>query len=584
MSAGVVYVGASNVVTPLGFGTDANFRALLDGKSGIQKHQDSLLPQPYFSSTIPTDNLERAFAEISPKESYSKLEKMLILALHPVVMASGSAKSERTGFILSTTKGNINALEKDDVFKATLHDLAKTVADFFGFTTQPVVLSNACVSGIMAVSVGKRMMQSGQFDEVFVVAGDLVSEFVLSGFNSFQAMSDAPCKPYSLNRTGVTLGEAAAAIHLTLEKSKASAIVMGDGSMNDANHISGPSRTGEGLLLSVESALEEAGIDRKELGFISAHGTATPFNDEMEAIAFNRAGLESVPLHSLKGYYGHTLGASGLLETVIGIEAMKQGKLIASAGFDDLGVSQSLNVIGSHAEGEISCFLKTASGFGGCNTAVVFGNPDREVSNWSLPDEKLFIERSVSIANGKIISDGERLFSSDKNFTDFAKDALRFFEIPYPKFFKMDALSKLAFLASEVLLQPVSDKEDIALLLSNASSSLDTDLVYQSSISNKAEYFPSPAVFVYTLPNICLGEISIRHQLKTENSFFIFGAFNPEFLAKYAENLIQTKKASRVLLGWTELLGEEYNAFVCLVSKQGSRRLNLENLNALYTP
>jgi 3-oxoacyl-[acyl-carrier-protein] synthase-1 len=185
-------------------------------------------------------------------------------------------------------------------------------------------------------------------------------------------MSDAPCQPYSANRTGVNLGEATAAVLVTSEKEHAKVEIVGDGSINDANHISGPSRTGEGLFRSIQSAMNEANITSSTIDYISAHGTATPFNDEMEAIAFNRLGLQQVPVNSLKGYYGHTLGASGLLETVIGIESMLQNKLFVSLGFDDMGVSEPINVIQNNEEKTVQYFLKTASGFGGCNTAVVF--------------------------------------------------------------------------------------------------------------------------------------------------------------------------------------------------------------------
>jgi 3-oxoacyl-[acyl-carrier-protein] synthase-1 len=250
--------------------------------------------------------------------------------------------------------------------------LAKTVANFFKFKTEPIVISNACVSGIMAVSVAKRLIQSKMYDNIFIVAGDEVSEFVLSGFNSFQAMSDAPCKPYSKNRNGVTLGEAAAAVLVSSNKGNSKIKIIGDGSINDANHISGPSRTGEGLFRSIESALAEAEIEAAQIDYISAHGTATSFNDEMEAIAFNRLGLENTPVNSLKGFYGHTLGASGLLEAVIGIQSVLESKLFVSLGFDESGVSQSINVIEKNENKNSKYFLKTASGFGGCNTAVLF--------------------------------------------------------------------------------------------------------------------------------------------------------------------------------------------------------------------
>lgn len=327
--------------------------------------------KPFYAGIIDNIKIEEKFSHLASVDKYTKLEMMLILALHPIVLTSKSAISDKSVFILSTTKGNIEALNQD-ITNTHLSRLAKKVSGFLGFVNEPLVISNACVSGILAVSVAKRLIQANVYDEAFVVSGDLVSEFVLSGFNSFQAMSDLPCKPYSANRTGVTLGEAAAAVLITSDATDAKARILGDGAINDANHISGPSRTGEGLYRSIESAMSEAKIKSAQIDYISAHGTATPFNDEMEAIAFNRLGLENVSVNSLKGYYGHTLGASGLLETVIAIEAMNQNRLFASMGFDELGVSQPINVIAENQNKNIDIFLKTASGFGGCNTAVIF--------------------------------------------------------------------------------------------------------------------------------------------------------------------------------------------------------------------
>ncbi len=368
-----VYISNTNCITPIGFDVATNVTNIENGISGIQKHTDlTLLKIPFYGSIVNNDDLDIAFSKITTSEKYTKLEKMMILAL--ASMVDKALVTERTAFILSTTKGNITALENQSnpIEKAQLATLAKTIADFFEFKTEPIVVSNACVSGVLAVAVAKRLIQSGMYDNAFVVAGDLVSEFVLSGFNSFQAMSDAPCKPYSANRTGVSLGEATAAVLVTCDKENAKVEVIGDGSINDANHISGPSRTGEGLFRSIQSALSEAEISAEKIDYISAHGTATPFNDEMEAIAFNRLGLQNVPVNSLKGYYGHTLGASGLLETVIGIETVIQNKLVVSLGFDEIGVSQQINVIQKNDTKNCDYFLKTASGFGGCNTAVVF--------------------------------------------------------------------------------------------------------------------------------------------------------------------------------------------------------------------
>jgi 3-oxoacyl-[acyl-carrier-protein] synthase-1 len=367
-----VFISGINCITPIGFDVAENIGAIELGLCGIRRFENEMMGNPYYAAIVDINKLDQQFSKIGIVDNYTKLEKMLILALAPIVAKSKSKIDNKTVLILSTTKGNITALQNNDVQKSELSQLAKTIAHFFKFQTEPIVVSNACVSGILAIAVAKRMIQADLCDDAFVVSGDLVSEFVLSGFNSFQAMSDAPCKPYSANRTGVTLGEAAAAVYITSDPTNAKAKILGDGAINDANHISGPSRTGEGLFRSIESALKEANIHMSQIDYISAHGTATPFNDEMEAIAFNRLGLENVPVNSLKGYYGHTLGASGLLETVIGIESMNQNRLFASKGFDEIGVTQPINVIAENADHEINIFLKTASGFGGCNTAVLF--------------------------------------------------------------------------------------------------------------------------------------------------------------------------------------------------------------------
>lgn len=374
-----VYITQTNCITPLGFDVNSNWDALQKGNSGIQLHKNVGNLDQFYASVISNVQLDKIFNtsvfpfSVSDKK-FTRLEKMLLLALLPLV--EKHPISNRTAFVFSTTKGNISSLElhSNPVKEAQLAFLAKKISLLLGFKTEPIVLSNACVSGVLAIAVAKRMIQAGAYDDAFVVAGDEVSEFVLSGFNSFQAMSELPCKPYDSERNGVTLGEAAAAVYITpdINKVPGSIKVCGDGAVNDANHISGPSRTGEGLFRSIKSALTEADCNTGSIDYISAHGTATLYNDEMEAIAFNRLHLQHVPVNSLKGFYGHTLGASGLLETVMAIESARQNQLILSKGFQNNGTTQSIAVIKENKTCNINRFLKTASGFGGCNTAVIF--------------------------------------------------------------------------------------------------------------------------------------------------------------------------------------------------------------------
>lgn len=205
---------------------------------------------------------------------------------------------------------------------------------------------------------------------------------------------------------------------------------------------------------------------------------------------------------------------------------------------------------------------------------------------------KSYISASCVIENHSVFLSGENSFVLENtSFSEFSKAAYKNFEIDYPKFFKMDNLSKLAFLSAELLLKEVvqsnEQENDIALVFANRSSSLDTDVKYQVSIASKENYFPSPAVFVYTLPNICIGEISIKHNLKSENAFFVFDDFPAEFMMNYANNLLESEKAEKVLCGWTELYQENYRAVVYLVEKKpanvSSQEHNIESIKQLYT-
>ena len=373
------FVSYNNIISSLGFDSETVVDNISKGISGLEKKEDvSLLPEPFCASIISSEKIKEEFNKIADASKYTKLEQMLILSLGKVIEASNIPLNEKVGLIISTTKGNIDALEKENNFpknRAYVSELGKTIQNFFGFKNEAIVLSNACVSGILAISAAKRFICEGKYDHIFITSGDLVTKFILSGFSSFQALSAEPCKPYDKNRIGINLGEVVASVLVTSSKEnlpKEAVEILGDATCNDANHISGPSRTGEGLFRSVKSALKEANITAAEIDYISAHGTATPFNDEMEAIAFNRLEMDNVPLNSLKGYFGHTLGASGLLETIVGMHSMKKNTLFISKGFDELGVSQKINIIKANTPKTLNTFLKTASGFGGCNTAVIF--------------------------------------------------------------------------------------------------------------------------------------------------------------------------------------------------------------------
>jgi len=362
-----VFIIGDNILSPIGMTTEENLAALKQGISGVKRHDHITAVASVFEG-------DKTIID----KNYRKFESLLILSITDAIKQSGFNIDDQTALIISSTKGNISLLETEEHTeelnkRIALPTSAKLVADHLGIKTQPVVVSNACISGVLAILTGMRMIKSGQYENIIVAGADVISEFVLSGFKSFQALSNTACRPFDKDRTGLNLGEGAATVILSKTKKNDNDVKVSSGAIsNDANHISGPSRTGEELAFSIKKALLDAGITAHDVGYISAHGTATNYNDEMEASAINIAGLQDVPLNSLKGYYGHTLGAAGIIESVIAIHAIKDGMIFPSPGFLENGVTHPVNVITSLLNTPVKHALKTASGFGGCNAAMIF--------------------------------------------------------------------------------------------------------------------------------------------------------------------------------------------------------------------
>jgi 3-oxoacyl-[acyl-carrier-protein] synthase-1 len=382
-----VYIAGDNIITSLGLTTPEVIRKVESGIIGFQKYEDhSLTPIPVPLSLVDTNLLTAKFREIlnvrhpeMREEHFTRLEKMFIVSIHDAVKKiETDLYGSNSLLVISSTKGNIDLLEegkKDfpDPSRIYLWKMADAINSFFGFVNRPVVISNACISGVLALSSAARMVDAGLYNHIVVAGGDLLSEFVISGFLSFQALSPEPCKPFDINRNGLSLGEGCGTIVISSEIKKSTLItISGSAITNDANHISGPSRTGEELAIAIGNALKEAGLKPDEVSFVSAHGTATLYNDEMESKALGIAGLQDIPVNSFKGYWGHTLGAAGLIESIATIRSMESNLLFRSAGFNLAGMTGPLNVIRENVHTPVQNCLKIASGFGGCNAAIVF--------------------------------------------------------------------------------------------------------------------------------------------------------------------------------------------------------------------
>lgn len=580
------------MVSGLGCGVGVNAEAMALGRSCIaERKDDSIYPFPFLASAIP----ESCMSALREKygEDYTRTELLFISTIEQAVSRAGlDLSSGDCCIILSSTKGSIDCLDAEcSDRRVFLWKTAEKVAGYFGMDGDSVkIISNACISGLSAAVVARRLILSRRYRHAVVAGCDILSRFAVTGFAAFRSLSPNICRPYDISRDGLNLGEACGAIVLSCEEKEGAVLLSGGAVSDDANHISGPSRTGDGLFFAIRKAMSEAGVTPEDISFIDLHGTATVYNDEMESKAVSLAGLEKVPAQSMKPYFGHTLGASGVIETIMCVEELKSGLMFGTPGFSVCGVPMPMNISSAHRKLEMRHCVKTASGFGGCNAALVLSLPQKDTAcpppcsgtvlahdtaapamseERSVRIPELRSIRTVSIENCRIAVDGEEVFRADGlSFGDFARTAAKRNSGPDLKFFKMDNLCKLGCLAAEELLKGLSfAEEDMAVILSNSSASLDTDIRHLCEIDEKGNDGASPAIFVYTLPNIVAGEICIRHRIKGENTFFITREYEKDFIRDYASAAMSHAGYKYCMTGWCEYLNGSYAAEFELLTK-----------------
>lgn len=566
----MVSVLADNVISPLGETSEENYQAVKEGKSAIHAYAPMTagIPNGFVASLLSSDFEELAFR-----------------SAQKAIDASGiNVSSTRTVFILSSTKGAIEKLGQTDDDKLYLGNIAQRIATRLGIQLSPIVVCNACISGLAAMILASRLLVSKKYDYAVVCGADCPGRFIISGFQSLNAMSAFSCQPFDIERQGLNLGEAAATVVLGREITTKSVNngcrrqvwQIGHGYIkNDAYHISAPSKTAEGLYEALLKTMN--GIDKRNIAFINAHGTATLFNDQMEAIAIHRAELQDIPVNALKGYVGHTLGAAGIMETILCMKAVDDHTVLGTRGYEEVGVSGRIQLSSKHHSTIKTSFIKQLSGFGGCNAALYaqsvgvkpleFSDSKTNGGGSANISYSVMKKHRVHITPQGIWLDNKE-FIIDKEITQNGLLTALYKQIigNYPKYYKMDGLCRLGFVASELLLKAERDEgsftEDTnktrAIVFFNRSSSIASDKKYLASIVEKDNYFPSPSVFVYTLPNIVTGEIAIRNGYHGETSFYILPHKNELLMQDIIETTFMDEQTTSILTGWLDYEDSEH--------------------------
>lgn len=572
----MAYIIADNIISPLGETSEDNYLSVKSGRSGIRAYEPGTCNIPEgFNASLLFEDFE-TLALKSAQKAIGNAQKNIANEQKNIGNGQLELKGKRTAFILSSTKGNIEE-------NISLADSAQRIATQLGIDAKPIVVCTACISGLSALILGNRLIDSDLYDTAIVCGCDTPRQFILSGFQSLKALSPEPCRPFDMERMGINLGEAAATLILSKNPIQGNSWRMGDGFIrNDAFHISTPSKTADGLYLSLQRTLESftkeisstcKQIDLKEhLAFINAHGTATLFNDQMESVAIGRAGLSELPANAYKSFWGHTMGAAGILETIISMKAIDDDTILETRGFSELGVSGEMNICAENRPTDKKGFIKMLSGFGGCNATIWAAKyPEREniaLSQIEQQNCEFTTTHTIRITPEEVILDQRKLWEGKKELgeqegkehhsllTTLYKQMIG----NYPKFYKMDGLSRLGFVASEILLNAEkgeTDKER-AIIFFNHSSSIASDRNYKESINDKDNYFPSPSIFVYTLPNIVTGEIAIRNHFHGETSFFILPDKDERLMEEILQASCRDDQSKSFLTGWIDYEDERH--------------------------
>lgn len=556
------YIIADNIISPAGFGTEANCLAAERSESQLRLYEDAFsLPEPFVASLFTAGQWEKIAAD-----GLTRFESLATASAHAAIEAAAEnypgfdVTSDRVLFVLASTKADVENLTAADIAADTLFpgSAAARIAALCSVTTKPICVCNACISGLSALILADRLLRAGTYDYAVVCGADLQGKFVVSGFQSLKAMSGSRCRPFDIERTGLNLGEAAATVVLSRERPAGNCCSIDAGSIrNDAWHISAPARDGSGLAMAISDVME--GVGFRDIAFINAHGTATMFNDQMEAQAIGAVSLTDVPVNALKGVFGHTMGACGVLETIISARLLRLGRVAPTEGLEEIGVWPELKVSAATRPTTGRTFLKLLSGFGGCNAALRCSLD----SDGDQRPAKVQIETThrVVITPQSVILDGKPVAASStgqKLLTELYKT----YVADYPKFYKMDPLSRLGFIASELLLQAEGNPRGEngnrrGTLLFNRSTSVVTDMKYLETIAGEDEFFPSPSLFVYTLPNIITGEIAIRNGWHGETSFYILPERDENVMEEIVEATASFSQIDTMLTGWIDCPGTE---------------------------
>jgi 3-oxoacyl-[acyl-carrier-protein] synthase II len=393
-----IVVTGVGVVSPYGIGLDCLQAGMLSGKCCLTPTKD--VYPGFEGSTAQVCGLSLPATGADPR--YSRSDRLAMVAARDAVtnLDCESVAFRESGAFMASTVAGLSEIDPGiaedpaawyrrggGLARAASYPpahVADAVGDDLGIRGPRCAVSAACASSAMAIALAANILLDGAAPMMLAGGSDALCPFTLSGFSSLQALDPEPCRPFDQNRNGLNLGEGAAVLVLeTLEAAVARnasvlAVLRGWAMTNDAFHTTAPQQQGNGLADCMRLAMEMAKVSGDQIGYVNAHGTGTPLNDVAEANAYEsvfRGRTSPIPVSSTKSYFGHCLGAAGALEAAITIVAVRCGALLPTLRLTDPIVSPSVNWLRGDVRREmLPLAMSVSAGFGGSNTALIFGD------------------------------------------------------------------------------------------------------------------------------------------------------------------------------------------------------------------
>ena len=381
-----VAIIAAGVVTPIGQDLDAFWSSLLTGGAGITRIERF----PVADLGVGLGGEIKKLPPAPRRAPECRASRLLLAAASELRSGGGALLSRdpsRLAVVVGTALGGVAEGERALAGAAGLRTLAgalydspaRNLARGLGARGPVLTVSTACASGATALGVGAELVREGVADLVVAGGYDVLCRFVMKGFDVLRALTRDAIRPFDRRRSGTLLGEGAGLVLLAREQDAADGPrlgrLLGHASGSDGSHIAAPDPNGRGLEYSVRAALAEAGVAPSAIDFVSAHGTATPLNDRVETTVLKRVlgrRAHEIPVNSIKGYMGHTMGAAATLEAIMCLLAARHGVIPPTFGLEEPDPECDLDYVPrTPRPARPRIMLSTSAGFGGCNASLV---------------------------------------------------------------------------------------------------------------------------------------------------------------------------------------------------------------------